>query len=605
MPLTLSLRLKILLLLVPSILSALVIVSGASLSLARLEDEYLKHSASVAALVGLQQFEVALLQGMNSSVVKEDIFSPQAQVIRASTMELVEKSQISLDKAVARNPSMKVIAEEFNELGDRLKALYLQISKVDVHGRQNSTRFEVYLIALSARTLLNHSLAAENSLQELAREALTREAQTVALLTASSILIITFASAFSLWAFNQLLVKRLQKLPPRIEQYSRGDKLAALGGGDEIEALDASLASSIAALNQLHEQQLAVLQYSGDVLCSVNEEGRLTAVNQLSEVFWGYPSSLLIGAKVFDLLEHDSVSLLQSCLAQAKNSSAPHTVELKHSDPSGIDAYFLWIVRWNASTREFLCISHDITKAKRVEMFREDIIASLNHDLRTPLMSISMAFQLLEATKGPELAADQRLALASGFTQSTKLTELVTDVLDWKKIESGNLGLNLAAVDLLEVTELSLERVSKGHDEVELEVIGATQTIAGDLLQLQKVFEIVFGFLLQTALPGDLFTATIRPGAGVVTLNLKMQSPQGSASDASVRQSSLVTQDSILSLALPMSFYLVETVLRGHSAKLSLQRVDGQYSEASIEFSDVVDSRAEKLHQGQPHRGQP
>ncbi len=605
MPLTLSLRLKILLLLVPSILSALVIVSGASLSLARLEDEYLKHSASVAALVGLQQFEVALLQGMNSSVVKEDIFSPQAQVIRASTMELVEKSQISLDKAVARNPSMKVIAEEFNELGDRLKALYQQISKVDVHGRQNSTRFEVYLIALSARTLLNHSLAAENSLQELAREALIKEAQTVALLTASSILIITFASAFSLWAFNQLLVKRLQKLPPRIEQYSRGDKLAALGGGDEIEALDASLASSIAALNQLHEQQLAVLQYSGDVLCSVNEEGRLTAVNQLSEVFWGYPSSLLIGAKVFDLLEHDSVSLLQSCLAQAKNSSAPHTVELKHSDPSGIDAYFLWIVRWNASTREFLCISHDITKAKRVEMFREDIIASLNHDLRTPLMSISMAFQLLEATKGPELGADQRLALASGFTQSTKLTELVTDVLDWKKIESGNLGLNLAAVDLLEVTELSLERVSKGHDEVELEVIGGTQTIAGDLLQLQKVFEIVFGFLLQTALPGDLFTATIRPGAGVVTLNLKMQSSQGSASLASGRQLSLVTQDSILSLALPMSFYLVETVLRGHSAKLSLQRVDGQYSEASIEFSDVVDSSAEKLHQGQPHRGQP
>jgi PAS domain S-box-containing protein len=604
-PLTLSLRLKILLLLVPSILSALVIVSGASLSLARLEDEYLKHSASVAALVGLQQFEVALLQGMNSSVVKEDIFSPQAQVIRASTMELVEKSQISLDKAVARNPSMKVIAEEFNELGDRLKALYQQISKVDVHGRQNSTRFEVYLIALSARTLLNHSLAAENSLQELAREALIKEAQTVALLTASSILIITFASAFSLWAFNQLLVRRLQRLPPRIEQYSRGDKLAALGGGDEIEALDASLASSIAALNQLHEQQLAVLQYSGDVLCSVNEEGRLTAVNQLSEVFWGYPSSLLIGAKVFDLLEHDSVSLLQSCLAQAKNSSAPHTVELKHSDPSGIDAYFLWIVRWNASTHEFLCISHDITKAKRVEMFREDIIASLNHDLRTPLMSISMAFQLLEATKGHELGADQRLALASGFAQSTKLTELVTDVLDWKKIESGNLGLNLAAVDLLEVTELSLERVSKGHDEVELEVIGATQAIAGDLLQLQKVFEIIFGFLLQTALPGDLYTATIRPGAGVVTLNLKLQSPQGSASDASGRQSSLVTQDSILSLALPMSFYLVETVLRGHSAKLSLQRVDGQYREASIEFSDVVDSSAEKLHQGQPHRGQP
>lgn len=605
MPLTLSLRLKILLLLVPSILSALVIVSGASLSLARLEDEYLKHSASVAALVGLQQFEVALLQGMNSSVVNEDIFSPQAQVIRASTMELVEKSQISLDKAVARNPSMKVIAEEFNELGDRLTALYQQISKVDVHGRQNSTRFEVYLIALSARTLLNHSLAAENSLQELAREALVKEAQTVALLTASSILIITFASAFSLWAFHQLLVKRLQRLPPRIEQYSRGDKLGALGGGDEIEALDASLASSIAALNQLHEQQLAVLQYSGDVLCSVNEEGRLTAVNQLSEVFWGYPSSLLIGAKVFDLLEHDSVSLLQSCLAQAKNSSAPHTVELRHSDPSGIDAYFLWIVRWNASTHEFLCISHDITKAKRVEMFREDIIASLNHDLRTPLMSISMAFQLLEATKGHELGADQRLALASGFTQSTKLTELVTDVLDWKKIESGNLGLNLAAVDLLEVTELSLERISKGHDEVELEVIGAKQTIAGDLLQLQKVLEIIFGFLLQTALPGDLFTATIRPGAAAVTLYLKLQSPQGSAPDTSGRQSSLVTQDSILSLALPMSFYLVETVLRGHSAKLSLQRVDGQYREAAIEFFDVVDSNAEQPHQGQLHRGQP
>lgn len=590
-PLTFSLRLKILLLLVPSIISALIIVGGASLSLARLEEEYLKHSASVAALVSLQQFEVALLQGMNSSVGKEDIFSPQAQIIRASTMELVAKTRTTLDKAVAKNPSMKVIADEFNELGDRLMALYQQISKVDLHGRQKSTRFEVYLIALSARTLLNHSLAAEDSMQDLAREALTKETRTVALLTACGLSLAALACGLSLMAFNWQLVKRLKQLPGRIELLGRGDRLEPLPGGDEIAVLDTSVAAAITALNQLHGQQLAVLQYSGDVLCSLNVEGRLTAVNQLSEVFWGYPSRYLIGARIADILEEGSEELLQNCLAQAQSTDAPNVVELRHRDPSGIDACFLWIVKWNASTQEYFCISHDITKTKRIEMFREDIIASLNHDMRTPLMSISTAFQLLQATKAAQLNDQQQDSLSRGLAQSTRLIELVTDVLDWKKLESGNLGLSATQTDLLEVTVQALDRVASAHEEVELEVIGAPQFLPGDALQLQKVFEIVFRFLLQSSSPGDLFTATIKSDDTGITLSLRLQSAlllEQVKEPLQQQAQELVSQESIPILSLPMSFYLVESVLRGHGASLTMNRQGRTYTEATLLFASAA-----------------
>ncbi len=589
---TYSLRLKILLLLVPSIISALIIVGGASLSLARLEEEYLKHRVSVAALVGLQQFEVALLQGMNSSIGKGQIFSPQAQTLLAGTMQLMQKSQTDLDKAVAKNPSMKVIAEEFTELGDRLTGLYQQISKVDSIGREKSTRFEVYLVAVSARTLLNHGLAAEDSMQTLAREALAKESQTIAALNASGILLAVLIFCLSLLAFNRLLVSRLKQLPERIKLFSSGQKLKSLTGGDEIAALDASVAAAISALDQLHRQQLAVLQYSGDVLCSLTADGKLLAVNQLSEIFWGYPSSYLIGSCIADILDDGSEELLQNCLTQAKLADFPCTVELRHRDPSGIDAYFLWIVKWNSNTQEYFCISHDITKAKRIERFREDIIASLNHDMRTPLMSISTAFQLLQATKAAQMNDHEKSSLSSGLAQSIKLTDLITDVLDWKKLESGNLGLAASQIDLLEVTVQALDRASKSYDEVELEIIGAPQFLNGDALQLQKVLEILFCFLLQSSLPGDLFTATLNSSGNDLALNLKLQSANLALASApqpaeklSEPVSQEISQDLIAMLSLPMSFYLVESVLRKHFATLTLLKSDNTYSEATILFA--------------------
>ncbi len=588
---TYSLRLKILLLLVPSIISALIIVGGASLSLARLEEEYLKHRVSIAALVGLQQFEVALLQGMNSSVGKGGVFSPQAQILCASTAQRMKKSQADLDKAVAKNPSMKVIAEEFNELGDRLKALYQQISKVDLLGREKSTRFEVYLIALSARTLLNHGLAAEDSMQILARESLARESQTIAVLNASGVLIAALVFALSLLAFNRLLVSRLKQLPGRIEQFGCGHKLELLAGGDEIAALDSRFAAAISSLNQLHGQQLAVLQYSGDVLCSLDADGRVLAVNQLSEVFWGYPSSYLINGRIAEILDDGSEELLLNCLAHARVTGLPSTVELRHKDPSGIDAYFLWIVEWSARTEEYFCISHDITKAKRIAGFREDVIASLNHDMRTPLMSISTAFQLLHATKATQMDAQQKSSLSRGLAQSMRLIDLITDVLDWKKLESGNLGLVASQIDLLEVTVQALDRVAKNFDEVELEILGAPHLLNGDALQLQKVLEILFRFLLQSSLPGDLFTATLKPSSNGLVLNLKLQSAEPPLEFKRFSQelpepvTERISQESIPMLSLPMSFYLVESVLRRHFATLNLQKLGDTYSEATVVFA--------------------
>lgn len=578
----------------PSIISALIIVSGASLSLARLEEEFLKHRVSLAALVGMQQFEVTLLQGMNSALGKGDVFSPQSQIILASTMQLMQKSRADLDMAVAKNPSMKVIADEFNELGDRLMAVYKQIAKVDLMGREKSTKFEIYLVAVSGRTLINHGIAAEDSMRVLAREALAKESQTIAVLNASGILIATLVFALSLLAFNRLLVSRLKQLPGRIEQFGSGHELKRLAGDDEITTLDSSVATAISALNKLHQQKLAVLQYSGDVLCSLNAVGRVLAVNQLSEVFWGYPSRHLIGGQIADILDDGSEELLQNCLAQAKVTDLPCTAELRHRDPSGIDAYFLWIVKWNASTQEYFCISHDITKTKRIERLREDIIASLNHDMRTPLMSISAAFQLLQATKVTQMDAQQKSSLSIGLAQSLRLIDLITDVLDWKKLESGNLGLAVSQMDLLEVTVQALNRVSTSYDEVELEILGAPQFLNGDALLLQKVLEILFRFLLQSSLPGDLFTVTLKPNSDGLALSLRLQSADLALASKQVAQqpqkpqpeetADLISQESIPMLALPMSFYLIESVLRRHCAALNLQKLSNTYREATILF---------------------
>ncbi|HET6996097.1 MAG TPA: PAS domain S-box protein [Chitinophagaceae bacterium] len=102
----------------------------------------------------------------------------------------------------------------------------------------------------------------------------------------------------------------------------------------------------------------------------------------------------------------------------------------------------------------------DITELKSLEQRKDDFIKMASHELKTPITSIKGYVQLLlniyqEAEDGALQASRSTVKSSLGTIakQVTKLTRLISELLDLSKIETGKLELNCTPFDLTELVE--------------------------------------------------------------------------------------------------------------------------------------------------------
>src|SRR5882672_8377666 len=79
--------------------------------------------------------------------------------------------------------------------------------------------------------------------------------------------------------------------------------------------------------------------------------------------------------------------------------------------------------------------------AAEAESLRNTLLASISHDLRTPLAVMAGAGSAL-ATRGAELGEETRTALARSIeTKAREMSELVSNVLDLTRLDAGEVVL--------------------------------------------------------------------------------------------------------------------------------------------------------------------
>ncbi len=107
-------------------------------------------------------------------------------------------------------------------------------------------------------------------------------------------------------------------------------------------------------------------------------------------------------------------------------------------------------------------VFHDTTTEKQLERVRNDFTAMMVHELRAPLTAIRWSAEALEKDPGQHPAPDilnQRAKTLSGIReQATGMLELVSDLLDVAKLESGKFELNEQDYDLAPVVHDAAER---------------------------------------------------------------------------------------------------------------------------------------------------
>jgi PAS domain S-box-containing protein len=599
-----SIRLKCILLMLLPVTCGLTSIVAATYALNCLEHEYTihKHSAErVLNLLALEEKISKLVQVLSNDLTKDQ--EARESLFNSLTAEIRQNHQ-DLPVAVSENPRLAPQAKEMDELCNGFLKLVERaqtfVRTPNDAATMNRLKMDLFSLGLTARSTFGDTEEAEDWLQSNSIANLKHQEQLFLPLLILANLITLAATAAAIVIFNRQLIVPLHKLR---EQLEGGDlvhreeqqeqeselpaKLRRLGSkGDEISRLNQEIQTALEEIYELNQSELAIVQYSGDVLCSLNTNGIFTRVNKSCETFWGYPADSLVGQSLEQIIAESSLPSILKMLNKAKIEGGVRSLECQHLDVSGIDTFFLWTIHWVKEEGEFLCVCHDITQKHQLQSLRENICATLSHDMRTPLMSMSTSIELLLMKNSGD--SPRQIALLKDSSQlAQKLTKLVTDVLDWKKIESGNLGLTELEIDCLRLTTEVAERLETLYPVISIDLVNEQNSkINGDNSLLERALLSIFELLVSRVVRSQQLTMVVKREAkrnqsfACISAFLPDATNDGDFSKAPAEQ--LIDSDSIMAMNLPMSFYLVENIIRNHGGTIAVIVDQGFIQKATV-----------------------
>jgi len=103
-------------------------------------------------------------------------------------------------------------------------------------------------------------------------------------------------------------------------------------------------------------------------------------------------------------------------------------------------------------------LSEALASAERANQAKSDFLSSMSHELRTPMNAILGFAQILEFDE--ELTADQLESVNEILKAGRHLLDLINEVLDLAKIESGKLVLSLEAIRLFPLVQECLQLIA-------------------------------------------------------------------------------------------------------------------------------------------------
>jgi signal transduction histidine kinase len=158
-------------------------------------------------------------------------------------------------------------------------------------------------------------------------------------------------------------------------------------------------------------------------------------------------------------------------------------------------------------------------EAERQSRLKDDFLASLSHELRTPMNVILGWLSMLETGMG---ARDVQLALATVRRNAELQAKLIDDLLDMSRLTSGTLRLEMDRVDLGQLLQTTLRELQPAADRKGVALVAAVspdlRAVAGDDRRLQQVLWNLLHNAVKFTPEGGRVAADIRMVEGCVEI---------------------------------------------------------------------------------------
>jgi two-component system phosphate regulon sensor histidine kinase PhoR len=284
-----------------------------------------------------------------------------------------------------------------------------------------------------------------------------------------------------------------------------GDEFGALLAA--LNAASANIGATIDELRFERAQLAALLNASSDATVAVDSNGTVVYLNDAARAMFEQSGAAEAGRPFIEVVrDHDLNELMVSAAQRGERSVR---VVAYGQAQRWLQATAVPIA--GAGTWAALAVFHDLTEVRRLDSMRRDFISNVSHELRTPLAGIRAAAETLHEG-ALEDAAAAREFLGHIQRETDRLTQMVEELLELSRIESGAAPLRFAQLDASALVRAAAERFRQQAERAGLSISAEAPdepvTVIGDEERLERALGNLIANAIKFTPPGGSVTVS-------------------------------------------------------------------------------------------------
>ena len=281
-----------------------------------------------------------------------------------------------------------------------------------------------------------------------------------------------FLVAFSFVVnFPSYIANPIKELTERIKEVSNRNYHQQLNfkSNDEFGELGQAFNTMTNKLDEYENSNLAsilfekqrietIINSMHDAIIGLDEKSFIIFANQVATNLIGLPAKNLTGRYAPDIaLEND---LLMNLLVNDQ-----HKMKIYADNRESFYTKEVLSVTNKEKVIGKVIILKNITEFQQLDEAKTNFIATISHELKTPISSIKMSLKLLEDSRIGEVNAEQQQLLENIDEDARRLLQITGELLDMAQVETGKLHLNFGSTHPENIVDYAVKALKTTADQ--------------------------------------------------------------------------------------------------------------------------------------------
>lgn len=208
-----------------------------------------------------------------------------------------------------------------------------------------------------------------------------------------------------------------------------------------------------------------IINQMEDAVVGLDAERRILFINHKAEELFNLKQTEITGKYVPDIVLYND--LLRTVIQNDTKKKPLKIVIAKKESYFSVDNRIVYNEGINIG--EVFTLK-DITSYKELDISKTNLLATISHELKTPISAIKMSLKLVADARVGTLNAEQKELMSNIDEDAERLLRITGELLNMTQLESGNIQLKLQKVDPGEIVTDSLHAVQVQAEQKNLQM---------------------------------------------------------------------------------------------------------------------------------------